>query len=165
VAAYKKAQAEYGKQRKVYIQAKAAYDKKLRESRAKQTTYKRALDAYRKAKAAWDKAKNQGKDAGAEPQPPAAAPAFTEKPPAVPAAPKNPGRAPRKPTAPKAPRDPRPRYPRNYMTDVPVIQPLTLTKVIVAMPPHILYVNDEIPVENPEILIDHIGRLDPPEGM
>lgn len=46
----------------------------------------------------------------------------------------------------------------------PVDYPVKLTKVIVAMPPHILYVDGEIPVQKPVIYIDRIGVLDPPPG-
>jgi len=43
--------------------------------------------------------------------------------------------------------------------------PLKLTKVIVAMQPHILYVDDEVEVPNQEIAIDRIGVIKAPEGM
>lgn len=43
--------------------------------------------------------------------------------------------------------------------------PVKLTKVIVAMAPDMLYVNQEIPVAKPVIYLDRIGVLQPPEGM
>jgi hypothetical protein len=47
----------------------------------------------------------------------------------------------------------------------PVAWPLKLTKVIVAMPPSILYVDREIPVADPAIAIDRIGVIEAPAGM
>lgn len=43
--------------------------------------------------------------------------------------------------------------------------PLKLTKVIVAMPPNILYVNREMTVADPAIAIDRIGVIEASEGM
>ena len=47
----------------------------------------------------------------------------------------------------------------------PVDYPLKLTKIIVAMPPHILYVDGEVPVQKPVIYIHRVGVLDPPPGF
>ena len=47
----------------------------------------------------------------------------------------------------------------------PVDYPLRLTKVIVAMTPHILYVDEEVAVEKPVIYVDRLGVVDPPEGF
>jgi hypothetical protein len=52
-----------------------------------------------------------------------------------------------------------------YMGVVPVDYPLTLTKVIVDMRPHVLYLNDELPVANPTIFIDNLGVTQPPKGQ
>jgi hypothetical protein len=43
--------------------------------------------------------------------------------------------------------------------------PLKLTKIFVTMRPHILYVDDEVPVSKPVILLDRLGVIDAPEGM
>ncbi len=43
--------------------------------------------------------------------------------------------------------------------------PVKLTKVIIAMPRNMLYVNGEIPVANPTIWIDRLGVEQPPAGM
>lgn len=47
----------------------------------------------------------------------------------------------------------------------PVDYPVRLTKIIVTMRPHILYVNEEIPVRNRVIWIDRLGIVGPPERM
>jgi len=61
--------------------------------------------------------------------------------------------------APKPPEKPRePPVLRNRGLS-PVDYPLTLTKVIVAMPPSILYADAELPVRQPVIFIDRIGFL------
>ena len=73
--------------------------------------------------------------------------------PPAPAAPAKPGPAPAKP---KEPREPRP--PRNY-GHAPVTYPLTLTKVIVTMRPHILYIDEERPVENRVVYLDRMGLI------
>ena len=65
----------------------------------------------------------------------------------------------------RPPREPRPpRQPRDYGQEI-LDYPLTLTKIIVTMRPHILYVDEERPVDNRTILLDRLGLLDPPEGM
>jgi hypothetical protein len=46
----------------------------------------------------------------------------------------------------------------------PVSWPLRLTKVIVAMPPHLLYVDRELPVNEPVIAIDRVGVIAVPVG-
>lgn len=53
----------------------------------------------------------------------------------------------------------------DYNGAVPVDYPLTLTKVIVAMRPHILYLDEEVPVKNPAIYLDFLGVTQPPEGQ
>jgi hypothetical protein len=73
------------------------------------------------------------------------------------------GKAPAK--APQAPEKPvEPRQPENSGL-ARVDYPLKLTKVIVAMPPHILYVNAEVPVAKPVIFLDKLGVLQAPDGM
>jgi hypothetical protein len=62
-----------------------------------------------------------------------------------------------------APVAPKLAEPRNYGI-APVDYPLTLTKVIVAMPPSIIYVNREIPVAEPVLYLDRLGVLDTPAG-
>src|SRR5690606_10856046 len=62
---------------------------------------------------------------------------------------KKPGNAPRKPREPQS----------RKQGIAPVAYPLTLTRVIVAMPPHVIYINREIPVVDPTIWIDRIGCL------
>ncbi len=52
-----------------------------------------------------------------------------------------------------------------YRGLVPVDYPLTLTKVIVSMRPHILYLTDEVKVPNPVIYLDHLGVSEATEGM
>jgi hypothetical protein len=51
------------------------------------------------------------------------------------------------------------------MGDSPVDYPVKLTRIIVTMRPHILYVDEEIPVDNCVIYLDRLGVVDPPEGM
>jgi hypothetical protein len=46
-----------------------------------------------------------------------------------------------------------------------VTYPLKLTKIIVTMRPHILYVNDEVPVGNRAIYLDKIGVIEAAPGM
>jgi hypothetical protein len=67
--------------------------------------------------------------------------------------------------APQAPKEPaKPREPENTGL-ARVDYPLKLTKLILAMSPHILYVNTEVPVAKPVIVLDKLGVLQPPEGM
>lgn len=68
----------------------------------------------------------------------------------------NPPQAPAKPAEPQPPED---------EGLARVDYPLKLTKLVIAMPPHILYVNTEIPVAKPVIVLDRIGVLQPPERM
>ena len=68
---------------------------------------------------------------------------------------KNPGRAP------SAPRRPRRQHPGNE----PVDYPIRLRKIIVSMHPHILYVDEERPLENRVIFLDRLGIIDAPEGI
>lgn len=73
---------------------------------------------------------------------------------------------PKKPTAPKKPK--LGRKPTAEPRDVGIARvdyPVKLTKVIVAMAPHMLYVNHEIPVAKPVIHVDRIGVRQPPDGM
>jgi len=59
-------------------------------------------------------------------------------------------------SAPKKPAEPgKPEF--RWMGVAGVDYPLTLTKVIVAMPPHILYGNGERPVEDTAIWIDRLS--------
>ena len=67
----------------------------------------------------------------------------------------NPGKA---PTAPREPR-------LVNLGAARVDYPIKLTKLIIAMPPSILYVAEELPVSDPAVLIDRLGVLQPPEGM
>jgi hypothetical protein len=46
-----------------------------------------------------------------------------------------------------------------------VSYPIKLTKVIVSMRPHMLYVNKEVPVENRVLYLDKLGVVDAPPGM
>jgi hypothetical protein len=46
-----------------------------------------------------------------------------------------------------------------------VTYPLKLTKIIVTMRPHILYVNDEVPIGNRVIYLDKIGVIEAAPGM
>lgn len=66
--------------------------------------------------------------------------------------------------APKAPVEPKLRAPRN-MGLAPVDYPIKLTKLIVTMRPHILYVDEERTVSEPVIFIDKLGVVQPPAGM
>ena len=68
---------------------------------------------------------------------------------------KHPGKPPRKPREPVL---------RNYGA-ARVDYPVKLTKLIIAMPPHILYITEELLVANPTILIDRLDVIQPPEGM
>ena len=71
---------------------------------------------------------------------------------------KSPGRAP------NPRRKPRPPFVRNYGIS-PVDYPVKLTKLIVAMPPSLLYINGEVPVATPVIYLDKLGVEQPPERM
>jgi hypothetical protein len=66
--------------------------------------------------------------------------------------------------APKVAADTRQKTPV-YQGIVPVAYPLTLRKIIVTFRPHILYLDEEVPMENQVIYIDSIGVTQPPEGM
>lgn len=50
-------------------------------------------------------------------------------------------------------------------TEAPIVYPLKLTKIIVAMPQSILYVDEERPVQDPSILIDSVRAVPAPAGM
>ena len=60
---------------------------------------------------------------------------------------------------PKAPDKPKELTPLKNRGMSPVDYPLTLTKVIVAMPANVLYADTELPVQKPVIFIDRIGAL------
>lgn len=62
---------------------------------------------------------------------------------------------------PKSPRRPRPTFDRG---DEPVDYPIRLTKVIVSLRPHILYVDEERPLENLVLYLDKLGVVEPPPG-
>lgn len=61
----------------------------------------------------------------------------------------------RLPKPPKAPREPKPKT-ISYTGAVPVDYPLTLTKLIIAMRPSILYLDEEVPVKDPVIFLDNL---------
>ena len=131
---YEQAKRDYGDARKEYEQQLEEYERALADhtaavaaQKARQAAMTAHADAVKKAKAE------------SKPAPPA------------PAAPAKPGPAPAKP---KEPREPRP--PRNY-GHAPVTYPLTLTKVIVTMRPHILYIDEERAVENRVVYLGRMG--------
>lgn len=66
--------------------------------------------------------------------------------------------------APKVPADAKQKTPV-YMGIVPVAYPLTLRKIIVTFRPHILYLDEEVPMENQMIYIDSLSVTQPPAGM
>lgn len=74
------------------------------------------------------------------------------------------GRKARRLAKPKAPVAPKLRRVA-YTGAVPVDYPLTLKKIIVAMRPHILYLDEEVPVKEQVVYIDKLGVTQPPEGM
>ena len=139
-------QAAYQKDKTAYAEEQARYQKAMAD-------YKKARADYAKVKANYEKAVKQGQKPAREPQPPTepAAPTL-----AMPVAP---------PAAPKAPVIPKqPMVPRDYGV-ANVTYPVKITKVLVAMPQSILYVNDEVPVRNRAIAIDQICAIPAPEGM
>jgi hypothetical protein len=163
VAAYEQAAAEYPALKQTHAEAlqahetalaaykqdKAAFDKAQSEFTAAKAAYAKALTAFQKEKAAHDQAVKAGKakaeDAPQAPVEPAAPTLKTPTPP---------GEAPKAPAEPKKPGEPR------NVGIAEVTYPITLTKVIVGMPPSVLYIEDEVPVANRSILIERIGALD-----
>ena len=71
------------------------------------------------------------------------------------------GKGKKQPQGPQVP--PPPKLAEN-MGIAPVDYPIKLTKIIVAMSPNILYVDDEVTVAKQVIEIDRIGAIDAPEG-
>lgn len=112
-----------------------AYEGQLAEYRAARATYEAARAQHQEALRRHEAAVKQAAAAG-------------QKPPPTPPAP------------PPEPREPRPPQEDGL---VPADYPLRLTKVIVAMAPHILYVNREVPLAAPEILLDRLVWAPPQE--
>jgi hypothetical protein len=52
-----------------------------------------------------------------------------------------------------------------YTGVVPVDYPLTLKKIIVTLRPHILYLDEEAPMENQVIYLDNLSVTQPPDGL
>jgi hypothetical protein len=163
---YATAMKEFPAQKKAYEEAKQAYDAKQAETLKAKAAYakehveyvaamksfaKNRVD-YLKAKTEYDRALKQGKPAGVEP----VAPQELKAP--SPPAPVELGEAPKALKEPKAPG-----VFRNFGIAA-VTYPVTLTKIIVAASPSMLYVADEVPLKNRAIFIDRIGvRLTPKE--
>jgi hypothetical protein len=164
---YEKAKAEFPAKQQAYASAKADFIRREAEYKKAQADYtqeqkahkdavvaaKRAKQAYERAKAAHDKDLKAGKTVGDAPQPP-----QEPKAPLAPAV-QPPGEA---PTAPVLPKDPG--APRNYGI-ARITYPVKLTKVIVAMPQSILYVDQEVPVRNRTIYLDSVGAIPLSEWM
>jgi hypothetical protein len=151
--AYETLQKQWEAQQEAYKKAKTDYDQEQGRYRTETAAQKAARSSYSKAKANYEKAVKQGKKDVQEPQPPPEpkAPSL-----ALPVAP---------PEAPKAPVAPKPPMaPRDYGVAT-VTYPIRLTKVMVAMPPSVLYVNDEVPVRNRVIALDQVCAIPAPEGM
>ena len=130
-----------------YRSARKDYEKQLKEYERALAAHNATMAAYEAAQKEWQAAMKAHADALKE------AKAEKKAVPPAPTAPKKPDPAPARP---KEPREPGP--PRNY-GHAPVSYPLALTKVIVTMRPHILYIDEERSVENRVIYLDRLGVL------
>ena len=109
-------------------------------------------------------AKADAEQAATNPAEPSASPKQEPAPPAASAKPAAKGKGSKKAAAAKATPDGKPRK-VPYTGVVPVDYPLTLKKIIVTLRPHILYLDEEVSMENQVIYIDKLSVTQPPEGM
>jgi hypothetical protein len=143
--AYEEAKQSHDQQQAEFKKAKAAYDKEQKDHAAAVSAYKKNFVRFTQAKAAYDRAVQKGDKDAVLPSAPEEPRAPVTLPPTAP------GRVPKAPVAPKSP------GPFRDYGIAPVTYPVKVTKVILAAPPHILYVDDEVPVANRAVFIDKIG--------
>ncbi len=152
--AYDDAKQAHEEKQAEYRKAKAAYDKEQKDHTAAVAAYKKSLVSYNQAKTAYDRAVKKGDKDAAPPVAPEE-PRLSVTPPPTP-----PEDMPKAPVAPKSPGQF-----RDYGI-ARVSYPAKLTKVILAAPPHILYVDDEVPVTNRAVFISRVGvKYEAADGM